>query len=162
MMRRIIWLLSLISIGLIAYSQDHDHQEEHHHHPEVEIGVSNGIVYNFTEKEAAYGIHVHVVKTVNKSDKFGLGFGYEAIFDDHRHNAVSFIILYRPINQFSLNFSPGISWLSTEKDSAKPSLHLEALYEWKLGIFHVGPLVGVASNFEDFHGSVGLHLAIGF
>jgi hypothetical protein len=162
-MRYFVILAMLIVLSFVVYSQEHDHKRESEHlHPEVEIGVSNGIVYNFTEKEAAYGIHVHVVKTINKSDKFGLGFGYEAIFDDHRHNAVSFIIAYRPVDQFSFNFSPGISWLSTENDSAKPSLHLEALYEWELGIFHVGPLVGVASNFEDFHGSVGLHLAIGF
>jgi hypothetical protein len=126
------------------------------------LGISGGVVYNFTEKEAAPGIHIHFIKTLSKSDKLGVGFGYEAIFDDHRHNALSFIIAYRPIDQFSLNLSPGISWLSTEKDSAKPSLHVEALYEWGIGIFHVGPLVGVASNFEDFHGSVGLHLAIGF
>lgn len=160
-MRYFATLATLIILSLVTYSQEHDRRPEiEHQHPEVEFGVSNGVVYNFTEKEAAYGIHLHVIKTINKSDKFGLGFGYEAIFDDHRHNAVSFIIAYRPIDQFSLNLSPGISWLSTENDSAKPSLHLEALYEWEVGIFHIGPLVGVASNFEDFHGSVGLHLAI--
>ncbi|PLX15841.1 MAG: hypothetical protein C0597_08485 [Marinilabiliales bacterium] len=161
MPRNTLLLLVFFFITRISYSQLHDHQEEHHH-PEWELGFSSGLVHNITEKETSPGIHVHIIKTVSKTDKLGLGFGYEAIFDDHKHNAVSLIILYRPIEHVSFNFAPGISWLSTEKDSAKPSLHLEALYEWEFGNFHIGPLLGVASNLEDLHGSVGLHLAFGF
>ncbi len=160
-MKRIlsIILLSILSITIVA--QGHDHGKEHYH-PKLEFGVSGGLVYNFTEKEAAPGMHVHLIKTLSKTEKLGVGFGYEAIFDDHKHNAASFIIAYRPISNLSFNLAPGISWLSTEQNSAKPSLHLEALYEWEVGVFHIGPLLGVASNFEDFHGSLGLHLAVGF
>jgi len=162
-MRYFILLTTFLAISLVSFSKEHNHEHKNeHHHPELELGVSSGLVYNFTEKESAPGIHAHIIKTVSKSDKIGLGFGYEAIFDEHRHNAGSFIILYRPIEHLSFNFAPGISWLSTEEDSAKPSLHLEALYEWEFGNFHIGPLLGFASNFEDFHGSVGLHVAIGF
>ena len=161
MMRQVILLLFFILSSIVAFSQDHDDHLEHHH-PELEFGFSNGVVYNFTEKEAAYGIHLHVIKTVSKSDKFGLGFGYEAIFDDHKHNAASFILMYRPIEHLLFNFSPGFSWLATQNNSLKPSIHFEGLYEWEFGNFHMGPLVGIASNFEDLHGSVGLHLAIGF
>lgn len=161
MMKHFILITLFLLITTFLFSQEHDHMQEHHH-PELEFGVSGGWVYNFTEKESAPGLHVHFVKTVSKTDKLGLGFGYEVIFDDHRHNSASLIFLYRPIDHLTFNIAPGISWLSTEKDSAKPSLHFEAVYEWEFGNFHVGPLLGVASNFEDLHGSVGLHLAVGF
>lgn len=162
-MRSFSLLVILIVLASLAYSQENDNKHtDMHHHPKLELGISGGVVYNFTEKEAAPGIHIHFIKTLSKSDKLGVGFGYEAIFDDHRHNAASFIISYRPVDQFSLNFSPGIAWLSTENDSAKPSIHLEALYEWEFGNFHLGPLVGIAFNSEDLHASAGLHMAIGF
>jgi hypothetical protein len=162
-MRFFILLTTFLTLSFYSLSQEHDHQHDvEHHHPELELGFSSGAVYNFTEKEIAPGIHIHIIKTVSKTDMIGIGFGYEAIFDDHKHNAASFIILYRPFEHVSFNFAPGISWLSTEEDSAKPSLHLEALYEWEFGNFHIGPLLGLASNFEDFHGSIGLHFAIGF
>jgi hypothetical protein len=159
-MRQFILLFISGLISLAVFSQEQNH--EHNHHPELEFGLSNGLVYNTTEKEAAYGIHVHIIKTVGKSDKFGLGFGYEAIFDEHKHNAASFIFLYRPIEHLSFNFAPGISWLGTESNSFKPAMHFEGLYEWELGNFHLGPLVGIAFNTEDFHVSTGIHLAIGF
>lgn len=160
-MKQIFLATIFIFTSIVLYSQNHDHDEEHHH-SEYEFGFSNGIVFNFTESEAAYGVHIHFIKTISKSDKLGLGVGYERIFDDHKHNAVSIILLYRPIEHFSVNLAPGVSWLSTEKKSAKPSLHIEGLYEWEFGSFHIGPLVGIAFNTEDFHSSAGLHLAFGF
>ncbi|MFC2151373.1 hypothetical protein ACFLSE_02505 [Bacteroidota bacterium] len=160
-MRQFLLLLAFLIVSQFLYSQEHEHEEEHHH-PELEFGFSAGFVYNLTEKEAAPGIHVHVIKTVSKSDKIGLGLGYERIFDDHKHNAASFIILYRPIDHLFFNIAPGISWLTTESNSAKLSMHIEGLYEWEFGSFHLGPFIGIAFNSEDFHASVGLHLAIGF
>jgi hypothetical protein len=161
-MKQFLLVSIFIFTSTFLYSQDHDHEVEHHHHPEYELGFSNGAVFNFSENEFAYGIHTHFIKTISKSDKIGLGIGYERIFDDHKHNSVSVILLYRPAENLSVNFAPGVSWLSTKSNSIKPSMHIEGLYEWQLGNFHLGPLVGVAFNSEDFHVSLGLHLAIGF
>jgi len=161
MRKYIILSVIFLLFSFLTYSQDEHNHEYNHSHPQLEFGFSNGLVYNATEKEVAYGVHVHVIKTVSKSDKFGLGLGYEAIFDDHKHNAASLILLYRPLEHLSFNFSPGVSWLATESNSLKPAMHFEGLYEWEFGIFHLGPLVGVAFNTEDFHVSTGLHLAVG-
>lgn len=158
----LVFLFVFTSTLYSQHSHDsHNHEKEHeHHHSSVEIGVSNGYVYNLTEEEGAYGIHVHLVKSIG--EKFGLGLGYEAIFDDHKHNAASLIFEYRATEHLLINFAPGVAWLATESNSAKPSLHLEGIYAWQLGVFHLGPIIGVASNFEDYHASIGLHIAVGF
>ncbi len=156
-------LLSVfIFMSVSIAAQDHEHDHQHNHHYDYEFGISNGVVYNFTEKHLAYGAHVHFIKSIGQSHKFGIGLGYERIFDHHQHNAFNVIFHYRPLEPLSLNFAPGVSWLSTEKKSAKPAMHLEGLYEFELGRFHIGPIIGIGFNTEDLHTSVGLHLAISF
>lgn len=91
-----------------------------------------------------------------------MGLGYERIFDEHQHDAFNVIFHYRPANHFALNLAPGIAWLSSENKSAKPAMHIEGLYEFEIGRFHLGPILGIETNPEDFHASLGLHIAIGF
>lgn len=157
--RRLPFIVALFLITICAKAQHEDHD---HEHPRNEIGLSNNAVYNVSEKEVAYSIHVHFVRTFEKNDHFGLGIGYERIFDDHKHNALSAILMYRPIEHFSINIAPGIIWLDSHKNSLKPAMHIEGLYEFELGHFHIGPLVGVGFNTEDLHAAFGLHLALGF
>lgn len=157
--RRLPFIAALFLITLSAKAQHEDHD---HEHSRSEIGLSNNAVYNVSEKEAAYSIHVHLIRTFEKHNNFGIGIGYERIFDDHKHNAVSVILMYRPIEQFSINIAPGIIWLDSQKNSLKPAMHIEGLYEFELGHFHIGPLIGVGFNTEDLHAAVGLHLAVGF
>jgi len=161
-MKQFLLVSIFIFTSIYLYSQEHDHFEDHHHHPENEIGISNNLVFNASENEYAYGLHLHFVRTISESDKIGFGLGYERIFDDHKHNSASLIFMYRPIESLSLNFAPGIIWLESESNSINPAIHIEGLYEWQLGNFHLGPLVGIAFNPEDFHASLGLHLAFGF
>lgn len=149
----------LLLNAIAAFTQDHDHA---HEHAKNEFGFSNNVVFNTHENEFAYGIHLHFVRTIRNSDKFGLGLGYERIYDDHKHNSVSLIFMYRPIHHLYINIAPGVVWLDKELNAGKPSLHLETIYEWEFGHFHIGPLLGVALNTNDFHASVGLHLAFGF
>lgn len=151
-----------ISMSLAAQDHEHEHDHQHEHHYNYELGISNGVVYNSTEKELAYGAHVHFIRTIGESKKLGIGIGYERIFDDHKHNALNIILHYRPVEHLSLNLAPGVIWLDSEKNSLKPAMHLEGLYEFELGRFHIGPIIGIGFNTEDLHTSLGLHLAIGF
>lgn len=160
-LKRILIPILFLVFSLNTFAQTEEHECEHHH-SKFELGLSNGLVYNFTESEAAYGLHVHVVSSIGESDKFGMGIGYERIFDDHKHNALSLVLLYHPIEHVSINLAPGVTWLGSDSNTIKPALHLEGLYEFKIGKFHLGPLLGVAFNTEDLHASVGLHLAYGF
>ena len=163
-MNRFFITILLIINTIFVFAQDHSHEHDYDHehkHAKNEFGFSNNLVFNSHENEFAYGVHLHFVKTMGKSDKFGLGLGYERIFDEHGHNSTNLLIMYRPIHHLSINFAPGVIW--TDEDAhIKPSLHLETIYEWELGHFHVGPLLGVAINPEHFHASIGLHIAIGF
>jgi len=59
------------------------------------------------EKECAYGLHIHYVYNLSQ---FGFGLGYERIFDEHRHNSIGFVWNYRPVDELSLNISPGVSF----------------------------------------------------
>lgn len=151
-----------ITIIFFSASAKAQHEDHEHEHKQNELGISNNLVYNSHEKETAYSIHLHFVRSFKNNEKIGYGIGYERIFDEHKHNAVSAIFMYRPFYHFSINIAPGIIWLDTEANSLKPAMHMEALYEFEIGDFHLGPMVGVGFNTEDFHASVGLHMAIGF
>jgi len=164
---RFFCLFVSLFISVVSAAQEHDHEhddDDHHVHDlnPYEVGVSNGVVYNATEKEFAYVAHAHFIKLVGKNHLFGLGVGYERIFDEHQHNALNVIFHYRPGDHWAVNLAPGIVWLSSEKKSAKPALHIEGLYEFETGRFHLGPIFGISFNPEDFHVSLGLHLAFGF
>jgi len=156
-----LFVFLFISVVSSAQKNDHDDQYEHSHH-HYEMGVSNGVVYNTTEKGLAFVAHAHFIKLVGRNHPFGLGLGYERIFDEHQHNALNVIFHYRPVDHWAINLAPGIVWLSSEKKSAKPALHIEGLYEFETGRFHLGPIFGISFNPEDFHVSLGLHLAFGF
>ena len=127
-----------------------------------EIGISNGIVYNFAEEETAYGLHIHFIKNFGISQKVGVGVGYEIIFDEHKHNTLCVLLHIKPIEHFSINLAPGLVFLESELNKSRFALHVEAIYEFETGPFHFGPFVGAAISPEDFHTSVGLHVAFGF
>ena len=160
-MYRLIKTISVLFIVIIV-SCNLSAQDEHHLHFKYEIGLSNGIVYNFNEEETAYGLHIHVIKNFGISRKVGVGIGYEAIFDEHKHNTLSILLHYKPTEHFSINLAPGVVFLESEPNTSRFALHVETIYEFEIGAFHIGPFVGAAINPEDFHASAGLHMAIGF
>lgn len=153
-------LLGLFIVGASSFSATA--QEEDHEHHENEIGVANSPVYFVKEKEFTYGLHFHYVRTL-KHSKFGVGLGYEKIFDEHEHQTFGVVLAYRPIDAWSLNVSPGVTM---EKGLAQTellfALHVETSYEWEIGHFHLGPVFEVAYDPEDYHISLGLHLGYGF
>ncbi len=93
--------------------------------------------------------------------KFGLGLGYERIFDEHKHNTAGIVGTYRPINRLSFNVSPGLTFEDGEP-GGRFALHLESSYEYEIGNFHIGPAAEVAYDPEDYHFSLGLHVGYGF
>jgi hypothetical protein len=174
----IIALLYNVTINGQNHDHDHDHDHDHHDHPKNEIGVANSPVYFVKEKAISYGLHLHYVRTISDS-KFGIGLGYERIFDEHEHHTIGVVTSYRPIHGLSLNVSPGITFEGNtdEEDHAGEevhedeeghaneinfALHIESAYEWEFGNFHLGPVFEFAYDPEDYHISLGLHLGLGF
>lgn len=115
------FLPTIFSLNIFAQTTEHsaEHLDNHEHHKN-EIGVANSPVYFLKENVFAYGLHIHYVRNITKS-KFGLGLGFERIFDEHKHNTIGLVATYRPIEKLSFNISPG---LTIEDDNPKANFAL--------------------------------------
>lgn len=153
-------MATLIPGMMFAQATDQHDDHEHHLHHKNEIGVANSPVYFIKENVFAYGLHIHYTRTLSDS-KFGLGVGYERIFDEHKHNTIGLVASYRLNEKISLNVSPGLTFEDGNSGSSF-ALHLEASYEFEINNFHLGPNLEFAYDPEDFHISLGLHLGFGF
>jgi len=139
------------------HKNDHDHEKHRHSH---ELGLSLAPTWFSSENELNAGLHLHYVYNLLPS-KFGLGIGYERIFDDHKHNFVGAEVVYRPFHALSLDISPGLAFEGGHGDEMEFALHFETAYEFEFGAFHLGPLIEVAYHPEDWHFSTGIHIGFG-
>ena len=139
----------------------HNNTMHNHDSHQNEIGIANSPLYFLKEKAFSYGLHIHYVHSIAHS-KFGLGLGFERIFDSHKHNTFGIVASYRPIDPLTFNVSPGITFEDGNAQSPNFALHLESAYEFEIKNFHVGPVFEFAYDPEDFHISLGIHSGIGF
>lgn len=138
------------------------HQHTHNHEENrEELGIATAPVFLVNDKEWVYGLHVHYVYHLFPNPKWGLGLGYERLFDDHKHNFIGIIGAYNPIEHLGLTLAPGILYEGRTKELGF-ALHFETVYEFELGSFHLGPTAGVGASSEDMHLSIGLHFAYAF
>lgn len=142
------------------HSPSHDHHSHHEHH-QNEMAIANAPVYFLNEKAFAYGLHIHYVRSL-KDSNFGLGFGYERIFDAHGHNTIGIVGSYRPTDEWGINLSPGITFADHDHSDMSFALHIETSYEFEVHNFHIGPVLELAYDPEDYHISLGLHIGYGF
>ena len=151
----------VLSINIFAQTTELSHKETNNHEfHKNEIGVANSPVYFVKEKVVSYGIHIHYVRNILKS-KFGLGLGFERIFDEHKHNTLGLVATFRPIEKLSFNVSPGLTREGNNPNTSF-ALHLETSYEFEIHNFHLGPVFEFAYDPEDIHISLGLHIGYGF
>lgn len=154
-------ILFILALRITAQSNvDSTHHCQHQHHKN-EIGVSNAPVYLIAEKEVAYGFHAHYVRKISHT-KFGLGAGFERIFDEHSHTTIGLVANYRPIEFLNFNIAPGLTMEQNSFSNLNYAIHFEGAYEFEIGNFHIGPAFEYAFEPEDSHISLGLHLGIGF
>jgi len=164
---RLLFCLLLLSFSSQIDAQaDHTETEDHHdheghHHHKNEFGIANALVYFVKEETFSYGLHLHYIRTISDS-KFGLGAGFERIFDEHGHNTFGVIGSYRPIEPLTLILSPGLTVEDENSGEANFALHVEAAYEFEFKNIHLGPVIEFAYDPEDFHISLGIHIGYGF
>jgi hypothetical protein len=154
-MKLAYFTLALLFI-LGSYTQlaaQHDHK--------TELGMSNAPVFFLKESGLAYGLHFHLIRSINSS-RFGVGLGYERIFDAHEHHTVGFVGSYFCTERLRLNLAPGVTFEGGWDSEKFLSVHLEAEYGWEVGEFHIGPAAEIAYDPEDIHLSLGLHVGFGF
>lgn len=156
----VVIALSFLSLKAQEHDQHDDHENEHEHHHVHEIGVSAASVYFTGEGELSMATHFHYTYNFPHT-KFGLGVGYERIFDEHKHNFVGAELSYRIVHPLSISLSPGIAFEGEHRDEKEFALHFETVYEFELGVFHLGPVLELAYHPEDFHVSLGIHIGLG-
>ncbi len=141
------------------HSHDHQHTDTHRYH----IGFGGAGTYVFGEDMLAPGVHVHFIRQYGKQHKWGIGLGYEGILDEHIHNGLNLLLNYRPLPFLTLNAGPGLVIGKHDGETEiSPAFHTEAVFEFNLAGFHVGPMVGYGIDNEHSHVSVGVHIGIGF
>jgi len=164
-----LFLLSLIllfTIPVLAQEHDDHHHDEHSHHQihehkhVHEIGVSVAPIYFIRAEELSIATHIHYVYNFPQT-KFGIGLGYERVFDEHKHNFVGVELNYRPVHRLTLNLSPGVAFEGDHTDHKEFALHFETVYEFEFGVFHLGPMLEMAYHPEDVHISLGIHIGLG-
>jgi len=126
-----------------------------------EIGLANSTVYITNERIATFGIHLHYIKLLNNS-KFGIGFGYERIFDKHKHNTLGIVVKYIVVDGLSLNISPGIKIEDSSIKKAELAMHTEVAYDVELRNLCFGPVFEIAFDKNNIHLSLGLHIGLEF
>ncbi len=142
-------------------AHQHDHLHENGHEHKHEIGIANAPIYFVKEKAFSYGLHLHYIYNFPGS-KFGMGLGFERIFDHHQHNTFGLVASYRPLEPLTVQLSPGITFEGKDFKERSFALHLETAYEFEFDHFHLGPVLEFAFDKEDVHISLGIHLGIGF
>ncbi|HLW06775.1 MAG TPA: hypothetical protein VKY45_04365 [Marinilabiliaceae bacterium] len=154
---------TLLVILFGVFTTNINAQKEHHNHDhhKYELGLANTSVYFVKEKEVAYGLHLHLIRNINHS-KFGLGIGYERIFDKHKHNTLGLVTSYNPFRGLHISLSPGATFEDHEPSAIKFAFHAETVYGFNVGDFHLGPIFEFAYDPDDYHISFGLHIGYGF
>jgi len=165
MIKKTIFSVVLLALTIATNAQEslsehkgHNHENEH---PKNELGISLSPVYFIKEKSLSIATPLHYVYNIPKTT-FGVGLGYERIFDEHKHNFFGLELNYRPIHNLTLNLSPGVAFEGDHLDEKEFAIHFESVYEFEFEFFHIGPLLELAYHPEDFHISLGIHLGLGF
>lgn len=163
---KILLILGLyfLSAGMFAETEDyHHHESEHGHHHMTEIGLSLGIAFlQHEESETAPGLHLHFIQRLGKHgllNYLGIGFGFETIFAHHRHYNIMGTLAIFPIEHLSIGIAPGLLLAEEDDENIKEfALHIEAVYEFEIGAFAVGPALGYAKSGDGYHFTIGIHI----
>lgn len=154
------WLL----FSGLALAQDHEVHENHQHtdNHKFHIGIGGAATYLKSESGIAPGVHVHFIRQFGHQNRWGLGLGYEGILDEHRHNGINLLVNYHLLKHLSVNVGPGIVFAEHDGETErKLAFHTEAVYEFNVGKFHIGPMAGFGIDSEETHFSIGVHVGLG-
>ena len=163
-MNRIRKKLSLVPVFMFLFiitnAQHTGDQTVHEHKQLSEIGLSLAPSWFLSEGGISTAVHFHYVYNFPHT-KYGIGLGYERIFDEHKHNFIGVEFNYRIIHPLTVSLSPGVAFEGEHSGETDFALHFETVYEFELGRLHIGPMVEIAYHPEDWHLSLGIHLGFG-
>ncbi len=140
-----------------ATSDHFDHNHEHSH----EISLAVGIVPLPAENQTTVGFHLHYIRGIGESKRFGMGLALETILDEHKHYTASVVAQYRIYKGLSLAYAPGALFLAGKGiKSVQLANHIEVTYEFELGNFHIGPVAEIGIEKSGTHYMGGVHFGV--
>jgi hypothetical protein len=157
-------LVLLVLLVQLTFAQDHHHNHDHDHDSHRNhIGLGLGAASLFAENNYAPVVHLHYLYRVAPHSPVSVGLGFESILDDHTHNTLSALVNYELLPRLSIVGGPGITFAEEEEESHRSmSGHVEMIYEFSVGEFHLGPMLGFGFDKEESHASLGIHIGFGF
>ena len=154
----VIYLLSSCSINAHEQSIEKNEPGIRVQHKN-EISLANSTLYFVKERDFAYGIHVHYLRSIPRSD-FGIGIGYERLLNNcNTHSSYAIVGSLRLSDYLIVNISPCVLFEDRNK-TKRFAFQIEAIYGWEIGNFYFGPTVEFAYSQEDYHLGVGIHLSL--
>ncbi len=158
-MRKLLLLFCFLSFITTVSAQEHDYKDDAHEFAN-EIGAGLGVVKHIGEERLGMGLHLHYLRSLGKRQLFSIAPGVEKIFGEHSHTSLSIGFGIRPIHPLLISIAPGLTF--GHEDSMSYSGHLEMVYEFEIGVIHLGPLIEYGFTRDHSHFTVGIHAGIGF
>ena len=162
-----LWKIYYYLLSHLYFVSQHNHDDENHSHEDHshknEISIAAGIVPIPAEDEIAAGIHLHYIKGIGESNKFGIGVGLETILDEHKHYTLSAVFQYRIYKGIIIAVAPGLLLRKEGTENVfEFAQHIEAGYEFEIGKIHIGPVVELGFEKNGMHYMGGIHFGIDF
>jgi len=157
--------IAFVLLFNLSFAQSHHENENHdnHHHGDWEIGVGAGIVPLLDEKEVAFGVHLHLLRSIENIKGFRVGLGLENVFDEHNHFNTGIVFNYNLVKGLFVSFSPGYLIIHHENQVDKGfSSHFELNYEFEFNKIHIGPVLEYSLSKFDKHFMIGIHTGFSF
>lgn len=162
---QIVLLLFVFSSKLTGQTS---HTTHNHHHDGFnnELGISVGIVQIENDEDMNINTHIHLMRHLrydNFLKRVALGMGIETIFAEELHVSILGTFSYNLVSSLFIDLAPGLLIASHDGHQQKEFIaHIELIYEFDIGLFGLGPVVGMALSEDDRHYSLGIHLGRGF
>ncbi|MBN2348691.1 MAG: hypothetical protein JXJ22_07640 [Bacteroidales bacterium] len=163
-MKKLLVIVTLALLFQIVKSQNNIQENSiTHFHQNWEAGFALGIVPLMQEDKVSLGLHVHLLRQIEKFEQLRIGIGFENVLDEHTHINVASVLDYNIIGGLSVGLSPGILFLKENGIWGRAfSSHFELLYEFEIGKLHLGPVCEYSYSKLDQHIMLGMHFGLGF
>ncbi len=141
-------------------NQHNSEEEETIEDPGLELIVSGLLMYVPESGHADPATEIHV--TYWTSHTWAFGVGYSQIYEEEGRvgHEIAGLVSVKPWKFLTTNFGPSFSIGNSHSDT-EVSAYLEGEFNFEIGGFHTGPLVGMLIG-EEFRLFAGIHLGYDF
>jgi len=164
-MKNVLIIVLFLIIPLIQINaQEDEHKNldtvKHKKDPGLEIVFSSLFIYNSESENLDPTTELHI--TYWTTHKWAFGVGYSMVFEEDKRigHELAVLVSHKPWSFLTVNMGPSFSLPNSHIDT-KVSAYLEGEFNFELGEFHVGPLIGTLLG-ENVRPFAGMHLGYEF